>query len=309
MLISIAGGVLTKGSEASAPRNFNDVVRLIRAAGFDALDVGFRPAVPGYPLDGDSWESSIEKIGETANACGLTLGQAHMPTPVNTSFELDPNFRKPGFAEYYDQCFRRAIKACAMLGIPNAVVHPITYVDFAFSPKRQKEKNISYYAPYVELALKQNVSLNFENMRPDSPGWSFCGRYCQYYDDLIDLVDSFRDSRLGICWDTGHANHVRTNQGMAIRAIGPRLRSLHLNDNNYNKMDEHMLPGMGQVDWKDVLTALADVGYNGNLNFEVGVITRKMPSELQELSLPYIAENARGLRRMYEQIKVERDKR
>jgi sugar phosphate isomerase/epimerase len=309
MLISIAGGVMRKGVDTSVPRDYVEVVKLIKSVGFEALDVGFLPvSAPGYLLEGDDWQKRIERIGETAAQCNLVLGQAHLPTPAKASFDIDPDFKKPGFAEYYDQCLRRSIAACAMLGITNAVVHPVTYLDSAFSRNLQKERNIRYYTPYVELALQHGVNLNFENMRPDSPEWSFCGRYCQSFDDLIELVDSFGDSRLGICWDTGHANHVKTNQGLAIRTIGSRLRTLHLNDNHYNKMDEHMLPYMGQVDWNDVLSALVDVDYRGNLNLEVGVVTRKMPSELQELTLPYIAEHARALRRMYERIKETRGK-
>ena len=93
--------------------------------------------------------------------------------------------------------------------------------------------------------------------------------YCQHYDELIELVDSYNDPMVAVCWDTGHANGMKFDQARAIRTIGKRLKNLHINDNHNCNRDEHLLPFMGTVDWPAVMKALADIDYEGDLTLEV----------------------------------------
>lgn len=302
MKISILTGFLELSPSSPGLRDISDILRTVRSVGYDTVDIGFTfEQRPDFILRGDGWEQRIEAVGETAAKLGMTIAQSHLPTPKKASFDLDPNFKKPGYREYFDECMYRAYKASGMLGVPYGTVHPLTYLDAAGSPGVLLERNRAYYEPLVEWGVRCGVGTAFENMRPDSPQWGFTGRYCQEYERLIELVDSFGDPMVGVCWDTGHANQAMQDQPAALRALGPRLKNLHLNDNHYGTRDEHLLPFMGTVDWPGVVSALAEIGYAGVLNYEVGKVARLAPRDLQMIFLEAAHQNGLRLLAMYEE--------
>lgn len=127
---------------------------------------------------------------------------------------------------------------------------------------------MAYLAPYIEAAKKAGVKVAVENMIDFGRRHR---RYCggDIY-ELIDLVETIHDPDVGICIDTGHANISGMQPGDAIRAVGKHLFAVHIND-NHSKLgqDEHLLPFFGDIDWKNVMQALADVGYAGHLTYEI----------------------------------------
>lgn len=63
-------------------------------------------------------------------------------------------------------------------------------------------------------------------------------------------------------------NHI-ANPEKLIRAMGSRLRSVHIADGN-GREENHYCPcsGLGSNNWTEILKALHDVGYNGPFLFE-----------------------------------------
>jgi hypothetical protein len=95
-------------------------------------------------------------------------------------------------------------------------------------------------------------------------------RYCGGDpDELVDLVDSFKDESLGMCIDTGHAHASGIYVPDFIRLAGKRLKCTHIDDNFADK-DSHLPPFMGTVDWKGTMKALREIGYDGDFSFEIG---------------------------------------
>ena len=86
-------------------------------------------------------------------------------------------------------------------------------------------------------------------------------------DDLCELVDSFRDAEMAICWDFGHANLLATEQDKAIEIAGDRIRCTHVH-NNFGDSDGHLPPDTGNIEWSKVMPALARAGYQGALTLE-----------------------------------------
>ena len=169
----------------------------------------------------------------------------------------------------------RAYLACEMLGIKYVTAHPITFAERNCEDRYQQERNREYYDRFVEFGIRHGVGTAFENMTPYLKQ-QLPYKYCQSYEQLIELVDSYHDDRVAICWDTGHANFMKADQGIALRAIGRRLKSVHINDNKSEATrDEHLLPYMGNIDWTTVINALAEIGYEGNMTLEspIGELT------------------------------------
>lgn len=245
---------------------------LYREAGFDAIDFGFDKATScDYVLREENWEEQIDTIAEAGEKLGILFYQCHLPYIKQSSPLLDYRFKWAGFAEKFETYMERAILASEKMGVKWAAVHPLTFPEENYSRRVSLKKNHEYFDKYVELAKKHGLGIAFENQLP-SLDRTIPEKYCQHYEDLIDLVDSYHDSSVSICWDTGHANLMNFNQKTALLEIGSRLSILHINDNYYGARDEHLLPFHGTIKWNAFLEALAAIGYQGPLNYESGEV-------------------------------------
>ena len=108
---------------------------------------------------------------------------------------------------------------------------------------------------------------------------------------FIDAVDS---DQLKICLDTGHLHLVngrgqaQLSQGDFIRQAGKDLCAMHIT-NNSGGGDDHLMPFSSRygVDWKDVITALNEIEYDGLFNLEI-LGENKAPMPILEAKLTYI---------------------
>ncbi len=72
---------------------------------------------------------------------------------------------------------------------------------------------------------------------------------------------------LGVCLDVGHA-HLTGDAMDAIETCSGHIVTTHLHDNRGTR-DEHLVPGLGTVDWDGVMMAFQKVGYDGRWMFEL----------------------------------------
>ena len=86
------------------------------------------------------------------------------------------------------------------------------------------------------------------------------------------MILSFASESAVCCWDFGHgklATGTDERHAEAIRTLGNRIFCTHIHDNYYKK-DLHLPPFMGEADWPLLMRTLKEVGYRGNLTFEIG---------------------------------------
>ena len=135
----------------------------------------------------------------------------------------------------------------------------------------------------VEFAMKENVGIAFENMA-DSENRR---RFGATASELIALADSYKDSKVGVCWDTGHGNRIYSDPVLPLKELGKRVKALHIND-NHGKTDEHLLPFEGNLPWEKIMKVLKEIGYEGDLVYEIR-LNNYMPDPLKDLSAQYAA--------------------
>jgi D-psicose/D-tagatose/L-ribulose 3-epimerase len=80
--------------------------------------------------------------------------------------------------------------------------------------------------------------------------------------DLKDLIDRVDHPNVGAIFDTHHANMEEKSQKIAIECIAPRLKHVHISENDRGT------PGSGQVIWDDVFPTLKAIKYDGWLTIE-----------------------------------------
>jgi sugar phosphate isomerase/epimerase len=99
---------------------------------------------------------------------------------------------------------------------------------------------------------------------------------------------------LGYCFDVGHA-HLGRGVGYEFDLMKDRIRSTHVHDND-GKMDSHLFPGRGTIDWTKAMSLLQSRGDQYPLLLELreaaGVEhpideARRAVDKLEELSIEY----------------------
>ena len=85
---------------------------------------------------------------------------------------------------------------------------------------------------------------------------------------LVHFVEEVIDAAgVGICLDFGHAQ-MDGDLMDNIEVVSEHLIAIHVHD-NLGRVDDHLVPFDGSIDWPAALTAVQKVGYDGTLVFEI----------------------------------------
>lgn len=248
-------------------------LRRIAAAGFEAADLNLcLLCAHKSSMHLDNWKEEADEIIRATEESKLSLPQCHLPFKSGKV-----KWQTPEDLAYYNEMCLRAVDVASYIGIPWAVIHPECYRKSDLTPEQKLQKNREVYAPLVEYALSKNVNLAFENMREHETGVG----YCIKVEELIELIDSYQDDRIGACWDTGHANSCYKDQYEPLIKLGRRLHCTHIDDNMGGAQDLHLMPFGGTVKWESVMKALREINYPGDLILEC-FINRSTPNALKD---------------------------
>lgn len=98
---------------------------------------------------------------------------------------------------------------------------------------------------------------------------------------MLRLADHVPTPALGMNFDPSHMFPCGDMPQLAIRELGARVFHCHFSDNDA-LTNAHWRPGSGKIDWRAVLEALRDVGFNGTISIELedvpGVATPRQES-------------------------------
>ena len=270
-------------------------IRECARGGYRVLDINFCEAMnPWSRMRDDNWETYVKELAHLGADCGVVFRQSHLPY-----YDI---FRLPEPDKTMERLIERSIIASSMLGVRWAVTHPGTFYE-AYNLSR--EKNLSYYARHLERAKAYGIGICLENDFGYLPGTRH-PLYCADIRELTDLVDAFGDpAHLGICYDFGHANlcpGVDHNEN--LKTIGPRLKTLHVQD-NHGSSDEHLLPFHGNIDWQACMEGLWEIGYGGDLTYEIQEFGRFLPNDQKHLIVEYSRKIGQILMAYYESAKTK----
>jgi sugar phosphate isomerase/epimerase len=85
---------------------------------------------------------------------------------------------------------------------------------------------------------------------------------------LLGLIFShIQSSNIGFCYDTSHDFLYSPKPGALLERWGHRLMVTHLADND-GILDRHWLPGLGILNWKEIVSRWPMKTYKGSLNLE-----------------------------------------
>ena len=238
-------------------KSFEKKCRYAAQAGFQAVSVNFNDMTDRSQA---IWDAAPENILRILEQNGMSCVQTHLPYyDLRISAEITD--------DELENAIFHSIRVAGAIGVPWNVYHPRSAVNAGFSAAKTLEENIRRISGYLEVAEKYGIGIALENLPVFKDIIPIMPFYPTNSGDLCELADSFGSKRIGICWDTGHANLMELNQAESVRQMGTRLKVTHIH-NNFKFYDLHLTPDNGNIDWKGVMAALNEIGYNGPLTLE-----------------------------------------
>jgi sugar phosphate isomerase/epimerase len=148
---------------------------------------------------------------------------------------------------------KRALESAEQIPITACTLH-LGHKDDPWNP-RALENSLTAIEHLKAFAHPLGVRILLENLQNEitTP------------EHLLEIVRVGHFDRVGFCLDIGHAHlsSPENNKGIdeAFELLKPRIAELHLHDNQGEK-DDHLWPGSGTIDWKNVAKHTATLPAN-----------------------------------------------
>lgn len=221
----------------------------------------------------------FKNVSLLAKKHGANIWSLHLPF-WHFKF-VEPSALDKSVRQNTIKVFSEIIKRGADVGIDKFIVHP------SGEPIDDKERSERLKCASETLSMLADVC--------EKTGGVICvedlPRTC-LGNCTAEMKFLTTDERLKICFDTNHITCEKPEN--VINALGNKIVTLHVSD--YDFVDErHWLPGEGLIDWKNVISALKNVGYNGSFMYEIGFETPKTIARSRNLTCDDFARNANEL--------------
>lgn len=263
-------------------------ISMIKEAGFDAFDLSIIEKMKRLVTEDDYLEKA-KSIKEYADSIGIVCNQAHAPWGFGGNDEL--SMENENFGNIV-----RAIEFASVVGAPNIIVHAVSRLPegLVTCGERFCDYNRKFYKSLEPTAKRCGIKISVENLYANAPDGTFLPILGDG-NEHREFVKSLESDCFNMCVDLGHSYLTGKNPADEIRKIGAKyLRALHVHDVTKTH-DDHMLPYMCNLSWSEIMSALSDIGYKGDFNFEVVGYLDKLPAEFMMTGLKYAHDMGRFL--------------
>lgn len=232
-----------------------------------------------YQCDEEEFKERLMREKKLADEAGIEIFQIHGPWryPPRDSTEEER-------AERMEK-MQKSIRAASLLGCKNCVIHPL--MPFGIEERgttyaqQTWDINLVFMRELLKTAKEYDVTICLENM----PFRLFS---MSLPEDVFSFVKIMNDGHFKICLDTGHVVvHKKGTPGDAVRQLGDEIRVLHIHDND-GRVDQHAIPYLGIIDWKDFGQALKEIGFRGAFSFETKLSKYITDTILDEIHMLHI---------------------
>ena len=264
--------------------------RMIKEAGFDCVDMTYYTSSLNAPILNENYREYAIKLREHFDALELECNQAHAPFVFGygDGFTLDdPHYKY----------VVRSMESASILGAKTIVIHSVGHREGS-KVMFDREYNINFYRSLIPFCEKFGIKIAVENLFEYTEN-GFVGRLGTP-EELSAFVAELDSPWFCACLDTGHASLTGVKPEDFVAGMsGDVLQVLHVHDGDY-KGDKHTLPYLLDFDWTKIMTALKQIGYDGELTFEILNYFAKIPAELIPESLRFAEKTGRHLISIYD---------
>lgn len=243
--------------------------KALNEANIEATEISCSPIVQA--------NINYSEVKRLADKYNVELWSCHLPFYPFEEFDisaLDKNVRGKT-VEYLGELIKKA----AYVGIDKFVIHPSGEPIADEVRGEHLECASDSLDILAEIAYKEGALIAVEDLP----------RTCLGHDsrELCKLISA--NEKLRVCFDT---NHLTCDDNLNfIKTLGDKIITLHVSD--YDFIDEkHWLPCEGKNDWKSIINAIKDIGYNGVWMYELNLKAPKTIKRERDLKFEDIYNNA-----------------
>jgi sugar phosphate isomerase/epimerase len=152
------------------------------------------------------------------------------------------------------------VNVAKRLGAKVVVAHPGSNTDYGVPKQTRLEIAADNIRKVAGKAAESGIKIAVEPLPKQEPGNTL--------DEVLWIIERIDRDNVGINFDVNHLFPPEAIPSL-IRKAGNKIFSVHISDQDGN--ERHWLPFMGALDWKEVLSALKETGYQGPLIYETHI--------------------------------------
>ena len=242
---------------------FEEAASRIASFGYDGLELlaDVPHAWPAGLLPGPK-KSILEAMD--LNGLAFSNVNAFMMNAVNDHRQpyWYPSFIEPdeSYRRVRIDHTKRALSLCAELGAPHITTEP----GGPIAPGQTREEAMDLFVevlkPLAEHAEKLGVLLLIE---PEP------GLLIETTEEYLEVADRVDAPSIGLNFDVGHAFCMSEDLPRQIARMAPHTKHYHLEDIAATRVHHHLIPGLGAIDFAEVIAAIRETGYDGWLTVEL----------------------------------------
>ena len=250
------------------------MIALLKEASFDSVDYALHSTQDDLRIllsEDDEYITHAKQLRKMLDEAGIVCNQTHAETGMRDYFPYDVSHQK------YKEVVR-CIEIAGILGAKHLVVHGVSN-PFQNSEEVFIQRNIEYYTSLIPYCEKNGVRVAVENLMEINPKTERYESFIGTPQALAAVVKGCNSPWIVGCMDIGHAALIM-DPVQFIRECEPGIiQALHVHDTDYVD-DRHMLPFTQDLNWPEIMKALKETGYPGDLTFEIVLYMKRMPDAL-----------------------------
>jgi D-psicose/D-tagatose/L-ribulose 3-epimerase len=216
----------------------------IKSQGFDGVEVSmFHPA---------EFATSVIRKGTQDNGLEVTICSV---IPDGLNMISDDAAVRAKTRTHMQDCVKTAADVGARL-IAGPLYSPVGYLPGRRRTPDEWKWAVDCYQSLGGLLEQHNVTIAIEPLN------RFETYFLNTAADAVKLCDEINHPRIGILFDTFHANIEEKDIADGYRTVARHLKHVHTCENDRG------IPGSGHVEWPAVFQALRDLKYDGWLTIE-----------------------------------------
>ncbi|SIT94002.1 sugar phosphate isomerase/epimerase family protein [Pontibacter indicus] len=239
-------------------------MKYAKSVGVDYVEISFGGLIDGnrnFKLSDEEMRALMQQAKKAAEDAGIQVWSIHMPFGKRIDLSLTDEAERQQVVALH----RKVLEYCQILQPQIILFHPSYYLGL-HEREARKSQLIKSATELNKTVRGINATMVIENMLgPELLVDAERERpLCRTVEETMEIMNRLPKN----IYAAVDMNHIKNPENL-IRALGKRLKSVHIADGTGEKED-HFFPcsGQGKNNWTDILAALHDARYTGPFLFE-----------------------------------------